>query len=308
MKVGAALIFLFGSVLTGFSQNGAVTRNVYLRRDPSTKHESITKLVPPAKVQLIEAGPISGFYHVKIGHQEGWVWGRNIKIATEFAAAAAASVTTSIPGSWKKYNPQVSHFTNADGTVCADGGDIHDRTTYRYKDRTDTAADHRDSYHLITPAAIRALPYFSNEPTRYLDGFIVAADRDAVMKYQGAPVELDAYMLDDLRPEHAEATNCGSNAASDVDWHLVVGEKGQAIAKSVFVEITARLRRTHSHWKKTDFRKGAHLKIYGWLMYGPDHKDQMTTHKRGTLWEVHPIVKVWKVQPNGSWADLDDPH
>jgi len=100
-----------------------------------------------------------------------------------------------------------------------------------------------------------------------------------------------------LRSEHAEATNCGSNAASDVDWHLVVGENGQAIPKSVFVEVTPRVRHSHVHWKKTDFKSGAHLKIHGWLMYDADHKDQMTTHKRGTLWEVHPIMKIWKKQP-----------
>lgn len=295
-------------LLTGLpasAQTATVIRNVNLRPDPSTAHTPLTKLLPSATVQLIDSAPTNGFYHVQAAQQQGWVWGRNIRISTTLAPTAAVSV---IPDSWKKYEPQVTHFTNANGTVCADGGDDNDRTTYRYKDRTDTAADHNDSYHVVTPAAIRALPYFSNEHTRYLDGFTVAADRTAVMKYQGAPVELDAYMLDDLRPEHAEATNCSSNAVGDVDWHLVVGEKNQVIAKSVFVEITPRVRRAHAHWKKTDFRNGVHLKIDGWLMYDPDHKDQMTTHKRGTLWEVHPIVKIWKAQQDGSWIDLDGVH
>lgn len=298
-----ALVLALAASLAS-AQTATVLRNVNLRADPSTAHAAITKLVPPATVQLIESAPTNGFYHVKAGEQQGWVWGRNIKISH----APATTGASTIPDSWTKYDPQVTHFTNADGTVCADGGDDNDRTTYRYKDRTDTAAEHNDSYHPVTPAAMRSLPYFPNEHTKYFDKFTAPADRAAVLKYQGSPVELDAYMLDDLRPEHAEATNCGSNAASDVDWHLVVGEKNQAIAKSVFVEITPRVRRSHARWKKNDFRNGVHLKIDGWLMYDPDHKDQITTHKRGTLWEVHPVVKVWKAQPDGSWLDLDALH
>lgn len=303
MKLRVFILLLVSSF--AMAQTATVVRNVNLRSDPSTDHAPLTKLLPPATVQLIESAPANGFYHVQAGQRQGWVWGRNISISSTFAAAAAASA---IAASWTKYDPQVTHFTNADGTVCADGGDDNDRTTYRYKDRTDTAAEHNDSYHPVTPAAIRALPYFPNEHTNYLDGFSVAADRAAVMNYQGAPVELDGYMLDDLRPEHAEATNCSANAASDVDWHLVVGEKSQVIARSVFVEITPRVRRTHAHWNKADFKNGAHLKIDGWLMYDPDHTNQMTSHKRGTLWEVHPIMKVWKAQADGSWMDLDSVH
>ena len=257
-------------------------------------------------MQIVSPQPVAGFVHVRTADgKDGWVWAKNLKMSVAFATTA---VSSTISPNWTKYDPQITHFTNANGTICNDGGDDHDRTTYRYKDRTDIAADHQDSYHRVSAGALRALPYFASEHTKYLDSFTLSADRDEVMKYQGIPVELDAYMLDDLRSEHAEGTNCSSDATTDVDWHLVMGEHDQAIAMSIFAEITPRVRQTHTHWRKADFKNGVHLKIDGWLMYDPDHKDQITTHKRGTLWEVHPIMKVWKRQPNGSWLDLDQAH
>ena len=212
-----------------------------------------------------------------------------------------------IDATWEKFEPVITEFTNADGQVCKDGGDDHDRTTYRYKNRTDTAEDHNTSYHHVELKDIRALPYFSNEHTNYLDGFTDPNDKQEVLKYEGIPVEVEGFLADDLRPEHAESTNCGSNELPDVDWHLVVAEQGQTAADSVFMEITPRVRAHHPNWTKHDFKEGGHFKFQGWLLYDPDHRNQMTMHKRATLWEVHPIMKVWK-EENGSWVDLDAQH
>jgi hypothetical protein len=88
------------------------------------------------------------------------------------------------------------------------------------------------------------------------------------------------------------------------DWHLVMAEKGADPSQSVFVEITPRVRPSHPKWTKSDFKQETHLRVQGWLMYDPDHKDQMTSKKRATLWEVHPVVKLWK-EVNGKWVDLD---
>lgn len=219
----------------------------------------------------------------------------------------AAGTPAGINPAWQKYDPVVTEFTNADGQVCKDGGDDHDRTTYRYKNRTDTAESHNDSYHPVALQDIRALPYFSDEHTSYFDGFSVENDKQQVLQYEGIPVEVEGYLADDLRPEHAESTNCGSNSLPDVDWHLVVAEQGKTPADSVFMELTPRVRATHPNWKKSDFKNGDHFRFQGWLLYDPDHKNQMTAHKRATLWEVHPIMKVWK-EESGSWVDLDEKH
>lgn len=213
-----------------------------------------------------------------------------------------------IDPSWQKYDPPPTNFTNADGTVCGAGGDDHDKTTYLHKNRSDKAEDYNDSYHHVEIADVRALPDFPNEHTRYFDGFKEQGDKDQVLRYEGIPLEVEAYMVDNLRDERGEATNCGSSAPADVDWHLVIAEQGQTDADSVFAEITPRVRATHPNWQKADFRKGAHLRIDGWLMYDPDHRNQMTEQKRATLWEVHPIMKVWKQQADGSWLDLDQEH
>jgi hypothetical protein len=205
---------------------------------------------------------------------------------------------------WVKFDPAVTSFTNADGQVCKDGGNDKGRTTYRYKDRTDTAEDHSTSYHTVSLSAIKALPYFANEHTSALDGFTNPDDKKEVFKYQGIPVQLEGWLADDLRNEAGEATNCGSRAAADVDWHLVMADQGEDPSKSVFVEITPRVRATHHKWNKVTFKNGTHLRVQGWLLYDPDHKNQMTAHQRATLWEVHPVMKVWK-EIGGQWIDLD---
>jgi len=299
-------LFLWPSL--ALAQTAVVARNVNLRSDPSTAKPPIEKLQRQAKLELLEPTPTRGFYHVRIADgKEGWVWTKNIRVSPEFATTAPTNVPMAISTGWKKYDPQVTQFTNANDMVCNDGGDDNDRTTYRYKDRTDTAGDHQDSYHPVSLAAMRVLPKFKDEHTKFFDRF-TPTDKETVMKYEGTPVEVDAFLVANLRTEAGEATNCGSSAPTDVDWHLVLAESGQPVSKSVFAEITPRLRASHSNWKKKDFKTGAHLKIEGWLMYDPDHQDQMTEKKRSTLWEVHPITKIWKAQADGSWLDLDAAH
>src|SRR5712692_12109065 len=63
------------------AQEAVVTRNVNLRRDPSTSQPPIRLLVPPDTVDLLEPDQTSGYYHVRTeDREEGWVWGRNVRI------------------------------------------------------------------------------------------------------------------------------------------------------------------------------------------------------------------------------------
>jgi hypothetical protein len=289
-----------------YAQDAVVSRNVNLRPNASTTKKKIETLQPGAKLLLLTAKQKRGYYHVQTSDgQKGWVWGKNIKMGKPLVATVrAALIGNAVSPDWEKFDPAANTFTNANGKVCKDGGDDKDRTTYRYKDRVDTAEDHSVSYHTVSLAAVKALPYFANERTSALDGFKSPADKTEVFKYEGAPVELEGWLADDLRNEKGEATNCGSTAATDVDWHLVIAGKGEDPSKSVFVEITPRVRPHHPKWDKSNFTKGAHLRVQGWLMYDPDHKNQMTLHQRATLWEVHPVVRVWK-EVGGQWVDLD---
>src|SRR5215813_15304816 len=74
-------VFLLLLASLAAAQTAVVKRNVNLRTDPSTDSDAIEKLTPPAELQLLEPDPTDGFYHVRAAdNEEGWVWGRNIKI------------------------------------------------------------------------------------------------------------------------------------------------------------------------------------------------------------------------------------
>jgi hypothetical protein len=80
MKCLSLLLWLCLSLASAFPQTAVVTRNVYLRADPSTNHHAIKKLLPEATVDLLAPSETNGFYHVKAAGTAGWVWGRNVKI------------------------------------------------------------------------------------------------------------------------------------------------------------------------------------------------------------------------------------
>lgn len=79
LLLNAVAVFAFNALVV--AQTAVVTRNVYVRSDPSTNNRAITKLVPGARLQLVERPPISGYYHVKTDTgTAGFVWGRNIQL------------------------------------------------------------------------------------------------------------------------------------------------------------------------------------------------------------------------------------
>jgi hypothetical protein len=94
-----------------------------------------------------------------------------------------------------------------------------------------------------------------------------------------------------------------------------VGE-GEDVA--IIVETTPRVRRDHLNWTTTRLKPWtAHIgsnanntynkqkvRISGWLMLDPEHKDMIDSGLRSTLWEIHPITKI-EVWQDGSWVDLD---
>jgi len=45
------------------------------------------------------------------------------------------------------------------------------------------------------------------------------------------------------------------------------------------------------------------VRISGWLMLDPDHRNHLGTF-RSTLWELHPITK-FEVYTEGQFVDLD---
>jgi hypothetical protein len=130
------------------SQTAVVTRNVNLRPDPSTGQDPLVKLVPPAQVELLEPDQTNGFYHVKAGQNEGWVWGKSIRITAggpppppPHSAAAGGGLieqsrASAISSSWDKGTPENNVFRGAEGD-CAETGDGGDTNTNKLKNRVD---------------------------------------------------------------------------------------------------------------------------------------------------------------------------
>jgi hypothetical protein len=80
--VGLAAIVLLWAVSVS-AQIAQVTHNVNLRTAPSTADPAITTLKPPTQLNLVEPDATDGYFHVRtVDGQEGWVWVRNVHVAS----------------------------------------------------------------------------------------------------------------------------------------------------------------------------------------------------------------------------------
>lgn len=84
------------------AQKAVVTRNVYLRSDPSTDNPPITKFLPGTELQLIESDAGESYLHVRDANgRTGYVWRRNVSVqeqsenGTATPHSSPASPTTS---------------------------------------------------------------------------------------------------------------------------------------------------------------------------------------------------------------------
>lgn len=307
-----ALLALLGAASPLGAQDSAgtavVTRNVNLRRTPSTAIAEIRLLRPPDELVLLAAADSNGYYHVRTDDDEiGWVWARNVRVADEeaetpAALAAGAPPAGSFDEDWIKPLLATGTFTSA-GRQCGPTGDGGDRETNRLKNRTDLPS----SYHDVTFEAIAGLPYPVDRPHRH---DWTTAHLNEIARYEGTPVRVTGYIVA-LKPQtggSGESTNCHWTGSADVDWHIaLVGEAGKGEDESVVVETTPRIRRSHPQWTSARLRPwvdaAAPVRISGWLMLDPEHRNHLGRY-RGTLWEVHPItgIEVWQ---DSVWVALD---
>ena len=129
--LGAALLISLVTSVT-FAQNAAVTRNVNMRSEPTTASASIRLLHPNESLTLVDPQESSGYYHVKTEDgTEGWVWGKNIRVASASPFSAVAHPTqhgkagpselypdsSRTPGA---PNPDITHDNIADN-ICKKG-------------------------------------------------------------------------------------------------------------------------------------------------------------------------------------------
>ncbi len=106
--------------------------------------------------------------------------------------------------------------------------------------------------------------------------------------------------LVDVVEEGPESSNCELDTCEWHDWHMwLVRTDGEATNKNrlraVVVEVTPRVRALTPNWiltsVKTLARTRQNVRISGWLMWDPDHPDQVGK-TRGTTWEIHPVTRI----------------
>jgi uncharacterized protein YgiM (DUF1202 family) len=302
------------------AQEASLSRNTNLRTEPIVSAETkIRTLQKGTVVELLSQEKESGFYHVRVEGEEGWVYARNVRLET---TAAPEGVARAISPDWEKPEPHPAALQSSEGT-CGLTGDGGDSITNKRKNRVDIP----DSYHPVTFEALTALDYPKGRK-RSLEDW---SDDDlaAIANFQGAPISVEAYLykikVESYSPRPGkrggESTNCHFHLAEDVDWHMPLTlADGDGEETSVIVETTPRVRKDHPKWKTTALKPWtAHIgrnpnphynhqkiRISGWLMLDPEHQDMINSGLRNTLWEIHPITKIEVQQPDGSWSDLDD--
>jgi hypothetical protein len=132
-------------------------------------------------------------------------------------------------------------------------------------------------------------------------------DSATVSRYEGIPISVEGYLAGS-RQEGPESPNCHGADASFKDFHIWLTQNaGQDRSQSIVVEMTPAMRAQHSNWTTTLLgriaRDNDKVRVSGWLMLDPEHPDQVGK-TRGTIWEIHPVMR-FEVEQNGHWVALD---
>jgi hypothetical protein len=108
LRTAAISILFFAVCSTAIGgQEAVVNHNVILRRDPATTSPPLAHLPSGTRLTLVDAGPSSGFYHVKTeDDQVGWVFAKFVSISP---VTAPATTTT----------PAVSSTDSCDTSISA---------------------------------------------------------------------------------------------------------------------------------------------------------------------------------------------
>jgi hypothetical protein len=134
------------------------------------------------------------------------------------------------------------------------------------------------------------------------------ADAQAIDQYEGLPVQVEGYLLDAVK-SGPESTNCHSE--TDTDHHVwMLDQPGghDDRAGSLVIETTPRVAANHPNWETKNLtylaRNSIKVRISGWTFFDPEHPDQIGK-TRGTIWEIHPVMKI-EAWIDNAWVNIDD--
>ena len=183
---------------------------------------------------------------------------------------------------------------------CPATGDGGDRRLNFLKNRIDSAA------WVPTPfATVIGLTWPDYVVRRFREEWS-SEDSITVAQSEGLPVSVEGYFVAG-KQEGPEATNCHGADASFRDWHLWLSvTPGKDRRRSLVVETTPAVRATHPEWSLDAIHKlvrdSTLVRVSGWLMLDPEHPEQLGK-TRGTLWEIHPVMKI-EILKDGKWAEF----
>lgn len=344
LPILAALLTLAASLS---AQTVTARSPLNVRKGQSASSEIVDHLDAGESADLVTPPRRKGYLHVRTTRGiTGWAWAERLDVdstaaplannppsnppasppANPLAVTTGGSAASSVDPSWQHVptNAADIHWPDGDHALCEAGGEGGDAETNVWKNRTDEPA----SYHPVTWSTIATLPFPRNSKKHRggANGF-TQAELDQLARYEGIPISIEAY-LSGVKEEipssrngvvgRGESTNCGQNTSPRVDWHMYLTEgPNQSHKLAIVVETTPRVRPAHAEWTipgiQTLSTAGTPVRISGWLMFDPEHYDQMWKYRgagdttgtkaRITLWEIHPITKI-EVKRNGQWVPM----
>ncbi|HEV8150105.1 MAG TPA: SH3 domain-containing protein [Gemmatimonadales bacterium] len=301
------------------AQRAVATSGLNVRSGHSGQTPIVDQLAAGDTVELLSADPQNDYRHVRTpGGITGWAW------AQRLALLPGSPPSPGIDSSWARVASNAAEYSwpEPPHESCAAGGAGGDTITNRWKNRTDSAA----SYHELGWVMLATLPFPHTRRKHRADWSSSALD--SLARFEGLPVSVVGF-LSGVKEElpgklhgvqqPGETTNCGAFAATQVDWHLYLTRAPQQPHYlAIVVESTPRVRPLHPGWSlakaKAVSEAGDTVRISGWLMFDPEHWDQMYRYDpanpatgskyRVTLWEIHPVTRI-EVRRPGGWIPLD---
>jgi hypothetical protein len=117
---------------------------------------------------------------------------------------------------------------------------------------------------------------------------------------QNTSITITGYLLK-AKDEGPESCNCHSTNKADHDVHIYIAPNKDvtSIGECVVVEITPWVKKNHPEWTSRYLNSIAEHKVSvtGWLFWDWEHTNvSKASHsdnpKRGTVWEIHPIINI----------------
>ena len=205
--------------------------------------------------------------------------------------------SSALPDMPNKPQPLLRSFNG-----CPSEGDGGDPALNRLKNRVDEG-----QYISVPFDAVEKLKW-PNTIERRRRADWNSGDTATVARYEGLPIVIDGYLAG-ARQEGPESPNCHGADASFRDFHIwLTKTAGEDRTNSIVVEMTPALRAQHHNWNPEVLggivRDKDKVRVSGWLMLDPEHPDQVGK-TRGTIWEIHPVLR-FEIEQNGRWIPLDD--